>query len=49
MEQKTPDILKRIISRKQEEISDSMRRVAIERMIELSSDADNTRGFFNAL
>ncbi len=49
MEQKTPDILKKIVSRKQEEIADSINRVPIERMIELAANADSPRGFYNAL
>ena len=49
MVQKTPDILKKIISRKKEEIQESMNRVPIERMIELSANVDNPRGFYNAL
>ena len=49
MVQKTPDILKKIISRKKEEIQESMNQVPIERMIELSANADNPRGFYNAL
>ena len=49
MAQKTPDILKKIVSRKHEEISDSISRVPLERMIELSSNADSSRGFYKAL
>ena len=49
MAQKTPDILKRIVARKREEIDESMSRVSIERMIELTKFSDNTRGFYNAL
>ena len=49
MTQKTPDILKRIVARKREEIDESMSRVSIERMIELTKFVDNTRGFYNAL
>ena len=49
MVQKTPDILKKIISRKKEEIQESMNRVPIERMIELSANGNNPRGFYNAL
>ena len=49
MEQKTPDILKKIVSRKQEEIADSINRVPIKRMIELAANADSPRGFYNAL
>ena len=49
MVQKTPDILKKIISRKKEEIQESMNRVPVERMIELSANAENPRGFYNAL
>jgi len=49
MAQKTPDILKHIIARKHEEIDESMSRVSIERMIELTKFSDNARGFYNAL
>ena len=49
MEQKTPDILKKIVSRKQEEIAESINRVPIERMIELAANAESPRGFYNAL
>ena len=49
MAQKTPDILKRIIARKREEIDESMSRVSIKRMIELTKFSDNARGFYNAL
>ena len=49
MAQNTHDILKRIIARKHEEIDESIIRVSMEQMIELSSFADNTRGFYQAL
>ena len=49
MAQKTPDILKKIVSRKYEEIDEGIKRVPLERMIELASNADQTRGFYNAL
>ena len=49
MIQKTPDILKKIVSRKHEEIDEGIKRVPLERMIELASNADQTRGFYNAL
>jgi len=49
MTQRTPDILKRIVARKHEEIDESISRVSTERMIELTKFADNTRGFYNAL
>jgi len=49
MTQKTPDILKRIVARKREEITESINRVSIDRMVELTKFADNTRGFYNAL
>jgi len=49
MTQKTPDILKRIVARKREEIDESINRIPIERMIELTKFADKTRGFYNAL
>ena len=49
MAQKTPDILKKIVSRKHEEIDEGLKRVPLDRMIELASNADKTRGFYNAL
>ena len=49
MTQKTPDILKRIVARKHEEIAESINRVSIDRVIELTKFVDNTRGFYNAL
>ena len=49
MTQKTPDILKRIVARKREEIDESINRVSIDRIIELTKFVDNTRGFYNAL
>ena len=49
MAQKTPDILKQIVARKREEIDESINRVSIERMIELTNFAKKTRGFYNAL
>ena len=49
MAQNTPDILKKIIARKHEEIDESIIRVPMKQMIELSSFADNTRGFYQAL
>ena len=49
MTQKTPDILNKIVSRKHEEIDEGIKRVPLERMIELASNADQTRGFYNAL
>ena len=49
MTQKTPDILKQIVARKHEEIAESINRVSIDRMIELTKFVDNTRGFYNAL
>lgn len=49
MAQKTPDILKRIIARKREEVDESINRIPIERMIELTKFADKTRGFYYAL
>ncbi len=49
MAQKTPDILKRIVARKREEIDESISRVSIDRMIELTNFADKTRGFYNAM
>jgi len=49
MTQKTPDILKRIVARKREEIIESINRMTIERMIELTNFADKTRGFYSAL
>ena len=49
MAQKTPDILKRIVARKREEIDESINRIPIEKMIELTKFVDKTRGFYNAL
>ena len=49
MTQNTPDILKQIVARKREEIDESISRVSIERMAELTMFADKTRGFYNAL
>ena len=49
MAQKTPDILKKIVSRKHEEIDEGIKRVPLDRMIELASNANETRGFYNAL
>ena len=49
MAQKTPDILKKIVSRKHEEIDEGIKRVPLDRMIELASNADESRGFYNAL
>ena len=49
MAQKTPNILKKIITRKREENEESINRIPIERMIELTQFADKTRGFYNAL
>ncbi len=48
MAQKTPNILKRIVTRKREEIDESINRIPIERMIELTKFADKTRGFYDA-
>jgi len=49
MAQKIPDILKQIVARKREEIDESINRIPIERMIELTKFADKTRDFYNAL
>ena len=49
MPEETPNILKKIIARKHLEVAESITRVPLERIIELSSSADKTRGFFNAL
>ena len=49
MAQKTPDILKKIVSRKHKEIDEGIKRVPLEKMIELASNADETRGFYNEL
>ena len=40
MVQKTPDILKKIVSRKYEEIDEGIKRVPLDRMVELASNAD---------
>ena len=49
MPEETPNILKKIIARKHLEVAESIARVPLERIIELSSLANKTRGFFNAL
>ncbi len=49
MAQKTPDILKKIVSRKHEEIAEAINRVPLERMVELANNADKPRGFYKAL
>ena len=45
----TPDILKRIVKRKHEEIEESIRRVSVERMMEHARFGDKPRGFYDAL
>ena len=49
MTTQTPDILKRIVKRKHEEIEESIKRVSVERMMELAKFGDKPRGFYNAL
>ena len=49
MIEEAPNILKKIIARKHEEIKEAMALVPLEKMIKFSSLADKTRGFFNAL
>jgi len=49
MAQNTPDILNKIVTRKREEIAESMNRTSIEQMIEFASKADTPRGFYNSL
>ena len=49
MAQKTPDILKKIVARKHEEIAESIKRLPIERMIELANSADTPEDFSTAL
>jgi indole-3-glycerol phosphate synthase len=49
MAQKIPDILKKIVARKQEEVAESINRLSIEKMIELANNADTPRGFYNSL
>jgi len=49
MAQKTPNILKKIVARKQEEIAESIKRLPIEKMIELANNADTPRGFYSSL
>ena len=49
MTTQTPDILKRIVKRKHEEIEESIRRVSIERMMEHANFGDKPRGFYSAL
>ena len=45
----TPDILKKIIARKHEEIADRSSRVPVERLIETAASADPARGFAAAI
>tara|TARA_B100000768_G_scaffold2721_1_gene3475 strand:- start:464 stop:760 length:297 start_codon:yes stop_codon:yes gene_type:complete len=47
MPEETPNILKKIIARKHLEVAESITRVPLERIIELSSLADKTRGDFS--
>ncbi len=49
MTQKTPDILKKIVARKHEEIAESINRISFEQMAELAENADTPRGFYNSL
>jgi indole-3-glycerol phosphate synthase len=49
MTTQTPDILKRIVKRKHEEIEESIKRVSVKRMMELANFGDKPRGFYNAL
>ena len=49
MTTETPDILKKIIKRKHEEIEESINRVPLERMVELAKFGDKPRGFYQAL
>ena len=45
----TPDILKKIVARKREEIAERSARVPVERLIEALATADPVRGFANAI
>ena len=49
MTNKTPDILKRIINRKQDEITDSMKQVPLDVVIQQSKDASPVRGFVSSI
>ena len=45
----TPDILKKIVKRKREEIEESIQRIPLEGMIDLAKFGDKPRGFYSAL
>jgi len=45
----TPDILKKIIARKREEIAERSEQVSLEAMIERAKSADSCRGFVDAM
>jgi indole-3-glycerol phosphate synthase len=45
----TPDVLKKIIARKHEEIAERSQQVSLEAMIELAKTADGCRGFVEAM
>lgn len=49
MTNKTPDILKKILKRKQEEITERSAKVSLSHMIELAEQADAPRGFVAAI
>jgi len=44
-----PSILQKIVARKQEEITESIKRLSLEKMVELANNADSPRGFYNSL
>jgi len=45
----TPDILKKIISRKEEEIAERMAKISLDEMKQLATKADPARGFVQAI
>lgn len=45
----TPDILKKILDRKAEEVANRKQRTAVELLKEMAGDAENPRGFASAL
>lgn len=49
MATETPDILRKIVKRKYEEIEESINRIPLEQMKELAQIGDKPRGFYNAL
>jgi len=49
MTNKTPDILKKIINRKQDEIADAMKQVPLDTVIQQVKDASPVRGFVSSI